>query len=245
MTLNPSKPPGDNFNLLYWELDTPVKDGSSVLIIPGTELAKGYTSEYLYTNKTDGSMVFWCPADGATTPNTKYPRSELRETPAGGDWSLYKGTNTLTATCKVVLLPAASSKGIYIGQIHGDNSSDHPEIAKLLWSTENKVSVQIQESADPGTEKTYDFSDVTLALGEEISYVLKMTSTGTDSSELSVSVTQTSTGKLVGSMTALFSGEYWTKQSYYFKAGAYVQEHTTNTKDAGSVQFYALTATHV
>src|SRR4051812_3684937 len=114
MTLDPSKPPGSNFNLKHWELDLPVKSGSGILIIPGSELSSGYTSQYFFTDTMDGAMIFWCPSDGATTPNSHYPRSELREKPKGGDWKLYKGFHSLSATCEVMSLP---KKGIYIGQI--------------------------------------------------------------------------------------------------------------------------------
>ncbi|AYV78394.1 MAG: hypothetical protein Edafosvirus11_29 [Edafosvirus sp.] len=242
MSLNPSKPPGSNFNLGIWELDLPVKSGTSIEIIPGTELTAGYTSEYFYTDKTDGSMVFWCPATGAATPNSHFPRSELRETGNGTDWPLLSGTHILNATCKVTLLP--KTKGIYIGQIHGDNASDNPQICKLLWTIDNKITVQIQNDSKPGTEITYPMGSC--ILGQKISYTLSMTSNGNNTSTLAASVTvNDSTGKpITTAMSYVYKSTYWNNQKYYFKAGDYVQETTTSGTDAGQVQFYALNVTH-
>ena len=40
----------------------------------------GYASKYFYLDDK-GKMTFWTPVNGklATTPNSSYPRSELRE----------------------------------------------------------------------------------------------------------------------------------------------------------------------
>lgn len=240
MTLNPNQPPGSNFNLTTWELDTPVKSGNSVLIIPSNELVHGYTSQYFFTDKTDGAMTFWCPANGASTPNSKYPRSELREMPVGGDWKIYKGNHTLSGTCEVTHLP--KTKGIYIGQIHGDDSSLNPQMVKLLWGIDNVISVQIQEDSKPGKETTYKFG--TYTLGEKISYSLNVTNISSTSAKITISITNY-VGTLPVTKTTSFTykNSYWNKDSFYFKAGCYVQE-TDTSQNSGTVKFYILTAVH-
>lgn len=79
--LNPNLPPGGNFDLLSWALDTPEVDPSDGFSLRASErqLDAGYTSdEYFYTAE-DGGMVFVATVDGAkTSANTSFTRSELR-----------------------------------------------------------------------------------------------------------------------------------------------------------------------
>lgn len=243
MSLNPNNPPGSNFDLKYWELQLPVKSQTSVQIIPSCELEKGYTSKYFFTNKTDGSMTFWCPANGATTPNSHYPRSELRENAPKGDWNYLNGNHKLSASCTVTLLP--NNKGIYIGQIHGDDGDHNPQLVKLLWSLDNKIIVEVQQDAKPGSYFKYDLG--TFKLGEKLEYSFNLVNISKDNTKLTVTVVRIVNNKLVKkSITKTYKNKYWNKQKCYFKAGAYVQEHTTdpNSTHAGSSQFYTLKVEH-
>lgn len=82
--LDPTVPPGENFDLSYWKLTRP----------NGTErdedaLINGYYKEgEFYTDTVTGAMVFWCPNFGSTTANTSFPRTELREMIRRGDTSI-------------------------------------------------------------------------------------------------------------------------------------------------------------
>ena len=87
--LNPNVAPSENFQLKNFKLRLPSdadNDGKPDLI-SAEELNKAYKSEYFYTAK-DGGMVFKCPSQGATTPNSKYARTELREMLRNGDTSI-------------------------------------------------------------------------------------------------------------------------------------------------------------
>jgi len=70
----------------------------------------------------DGTGVqFLAPVDGATTPGSHYPRSELREmagprVPAA--WSSLVGTNTMTIREAITHVPGARPQ-VVAGQIHG------------------------------------------------------------------------------------------------------------------------------
>src|ERR1041384_4894286 len=76
LALDPSVPPGLNFDLSHWYLTLP--DANASQISP-TNLSSGYTNAAWFYTGPDGAMVFWCPVTGGTTPNSSYPRSELRE----------------------------------------------------------------------------------------------------------------------------------------------------------------------
>lgn len=224
--------PGKIFDLSTWELDLPVKSGSSVEIISNSQLESGYTSKYFFLSP-DNSMTFMCPITGAHTPNSTFPRSELREVLPSGDWSL-SGSHTLTVKCKVTQL--AGGKGIIIGQIHGDDASTNPQLVKLFWTTDNEITVQIKSDTNPsGSEITYKLG--TYKLGETISYQLEMVN-----GALTVIVTDAANN--TATHTATFKNSYWTKQKYYFKAGVYLQNHSTSGSQYGEAQFYVLSAVH-
>ncbi|MDJ0759480.1 MAG: polysaccharide lyase family 7 protein [Woeseiaceae bacterium] len=80
-SLDPVLPPGSNFELISWALQTPAdlngddrSDRASE-----TDLDNGFTDGFFFTG-TDGGMVFRSTIAGArTSANTNYTRSELRE----------------------------------------------------------------------------------------------------------------------------------------------------------------------
>ena len=87
--LSPDFPPGRNFELIDWYLNTPADDGTGrSKRVSETELAAGYQDEYFYT-ADDGGMVFKTTVAGSrTSQNTRYTRTELREMLRRGDTSI-------------------------------------------------------------------------------------------------------------------------------------------------------------
>jgi len=89
--LSPDLPPGRNFDLLGWYLNTPGDENNDGICdrFDEVDLAKGATdSRYFYT-APDGGMVFKATIAGAkTSKNTKFTRTELREMLRRGDRSI-------------------------------------------------------------------------------------------------------------------------------------------------------------
>jgi len=88
--LSPDLPPGRNFDLIDWNLNTPEDSGDGrSKRISERELAGGYQNrDYFYTAE-DGGMVFRTTIEGKkTSKNTKYTRTELREMLRRGDTSI-------------------------------------------------------------------------------------------------------------------------------------------------------------
>ena len=88
--LNPGVPPGSNFELISWKLDTPADlDGNGISDTASeTDLDTGFTDEFFFTDP-DGGMVFRSTIGGAkTSANTSYTRSELREMLRRGNTSI-------------------------------------------------------------------------------------------------------------------------------------------------------------
>ena len=80
--LDPSKTPGENFDLLDWQLTLPtdLNNDNKADTINEIALSEGFELKPLFYTAEDGGMVFACPNEGAqTSKNTKYARTELRE----------------------------------------------------------------------------------------------------------------------------------------------------------------------
>ncbi|MGI9221458.1 MAG: polysaccharide lyase family 7 protein [Woeseiaceae bacterium] len=79
--LDPALPPGSNFDLISWKLNTPADlDGNGISDTASeTDLDNGFTDGFFFTGP-DGGMVFRSTIAGAkTSANTRYTRSEFRE----------------------------------------------------------------------------------------------------------------------------------------------------------------------
>ena len=73
--LNSHVPPGSNFDLSAWKLQT-LDDNLAFIEKTPVQLQAGHTSIYFYTDSVDGSMVFKVPCNGNTTSGSSYPRVE-------------------------------------------------------------------------------------------------------------------------------------------------------------------------
>ena len=226
--LDPTKPPGLNFDLSHWYLGTP--DAERSLSVPVAELMAGYTSSWFYTGP-DGAMVFWAPVNGGTTSGSTFPRSELREQINPPDnsvnWPAF-GTHVLEAQCKVKVLPSTGK--IIIGQIHGYLGDARP-LLKLVFDN-GRIDAQVKESPAEDTDLHYYFPNV--PLNSLITYrvvleegILTFTING---------VTQ--------SVDLFENDPEWADQTFYFKAGSYVQDNSGTSAEGGRVDFYQLRSAH-
>src|SRR5882757_3415946 len=112
--------PAATVSLSGWKLTLPVNSSGAQSGAAATVNPAAVTPPWLVRNST-GTLTFWAPTKGATTPNSLHPRTELVRTT---DFTAGSGSHTLSADVTVQQLPAGSND-IIIGQIHGsgDNSS--------------------------------------------------------------------------------------------------------------------------
>jgi hypothetical protein len=227
--LDPSLPPGNNYDLSRFALQLPLASGDSVKQITDPEL-ETYTSEYFYSGE-DGAIVFWCPVNGATTPNSHYPRTELRERAAGGDWEI-TGHHKLTASFKMLENPA--SKGTIIGQIHGNATGGTSEVLKLEWTSDNEIVASVEANDDPAKQINHTIGSY--ELGELISYTFEL-----NDGVLEITITNAAGDK---KLSTPYTAASWKQDRYYFKLGSYVQLDTGPATDGGRVAFYAFDILH-
>jgi hypothetical protein len=227
--IDPALPPGQNYDLSAWALQLPLAQGDSVQQISQPAL-RDYSSELFYSGE-DGAIVFWCPVTGATTPNSHYPRTELRERPSGGDWAI-DGHHKLTASFRMLESPA--SKGTIIGQIHGNATGGTSEVLKLEWTSDNEIVASVEANDTPS--KQIDHGMGSYELGELLTYTFELNGGVLD-------ITVTSAAGDVKYSTP-YTAASWKQDEYYFKLGSYVQLDTGPATDGGRVAFYAFAIEH-
>ncbi|MDD0841337.1 polysaccharide lyase family 7 protein [Pseudomonas sp. Gutcm_11s] len=223
----PYRAPGANYDLSHWKLTLPDDDASEV---DNAELRAGYASRYFHL-ADNGAMVFVAPAGAGSTKNSDYPRAELRELLDPSDdnrnWS-GAGFHQLKASARVLRAP--STQKIIVGQIHG---FDARPLIKLQWQ-KGKLRALIKRHPKGSNE--------------DISHIFA-TPVGNDLFSYSIEVRD-------GVLAVEVNGERiehdfyqadpaWRDVTYYFKAGAYVQDDEEDgDEDVGEVQFTQLNVRH-
>ncbi|NUR25315.1 MAG: hypothetical protein HOV83_05610 [Catenulispora sp.] len=228
--LDPNVAPGGNFDLGIWSLQLPLGSPGAPTTIPPSQLVgpNGYTNaSYFFTDKTDGSMTFWAPEKGVTTPNSNYARSELREMNRDGsaaDWSL-SGNHTLSATLRVPVV----TKNVCVGQVHlGSGGTSTKPLLELYYKPDGSITLGTENSPDGG-QTLHPVGNV--PLGTKWSYVINVSG---NTIRLTVN----------GSTTTYSIPSSFNAYRQYFKAGSYNQSSSDSTTNGAKVKFYALTVSH-
>jgi Alginate lyase len=229
-TLNPAVAPGGNFNLAIWQLQLPTGSPGSPDTIQPAQLkgANGYRNPaYFWTDKNDGSMTFWAPEKGVTTPNSNYARSELREMNADGsaaDWAL-AGNHTLSAQLRI----ASVTKNVCVGQVHlGTGGSSTKPLLELYYHANGDIYLGTENSPDGG-QTTHKITNV--AVGTKWTYVVNVTG-----KKINLTVN--------GARTSYSIPSSFNAYKQYFKAGSYNQSSSDSTTNGAKVKFYSLTVSH-
>jgi hypothetical protein len=235
--LNPSQPPGSNFDLSHWYIQLPTSNGiltglsGSVDSISTTQLVAGATNAYFFTGP-DGAMVFWAPVTGAHTANSSFPRSELRELispPAGAsNWFAY-GTHILDAQCKILQLP--STNKVIFGQIHGYSGAALPTV-KLQYNNGTLEGSIKTNAVDTTMEKKFTFG--TVGLSNTITYQIKVVN----------GLVSIAMNNVTNSLNIFTADPQWQNETMYYKAGNYCQDNAGPSNEGARVAFYAVTLFH-
>ena len=231
-TLNAAVAPGGNFDLSLWELQEPIGSSGSPTTISPLQLAgpNGFHDMYFFTDPMDGAMTFWDPESGVTTPNSKFPRSELREMTAAGapaDWAI-AGMHTLSATLKATEIP----NHVCVGQIHlgtGSPSSTKP-LLELFYYATGAIVLAIEQTPAGGNEVQHSVGKV--AMGTKWSYVI-----GLSGNNITLSIDG-------GAAQPFTMSPTFNQEHMYFKAGDYDQSSGGSTTVGAKVQFYSLKIFH-
>ncbi|MDT7579710.1 MAG: hypothetical protein QOK35_974 [Pseudonocardiales bacterium] len=112
--------PADLIDTNDWYLTLPTGKKGSPDTIDGSKLA-GYHSKFFGLNQQRNGIVFNAGADGVTTKNSHYPRSELREMEGSekAAWSNKSGTHVFDVREAFTKLPGKKPEVVGV-QIHDD-----------------------------------------------------------------------------------------------------------------------------
>ncbi len=267
--LDPTLPPGGNFDLSYWKITRPNQQERDV-----EQLVNGwFVDGEFYTDPVTGAMVFWCPNDGLTGGST-YPRNELREMIRGEDTSIstqginknnwvfssstmanqeaaggVDGIMTATVTVDHVSLSSDEERKIgrtIVGQIHA--SDDEPcrlYYRKLPGNT--RGSIYFAHEPTTSAEQWYDLIG---SRADGISDPDDGVALGEQFSyEIKVignllTVTIMREGKDDVSREVDMSQSGFEDDWMYFKAGNYNQNNAGDPGEYAQVSFYDLDVVH-
>jgi poly(beta-D-mannuronate) lyase len=216
-----SSTPSGIINLTNWKLTLPIGDDGEPKEVTQPKLAAFRDPRYFHVDPIGDGVVFRAPVGGATTGNSEYPRSELREMTAGGkkqaSWSGKSGTHVMTITQAITAVPQGKPQ-VVAGQIHDDE--------------DDVVMVRLDGS------KLYVESD-----GDQVGVLDPAYRLGT---RFTVQIVATP-----GLIRVTYNGikTVGLKRSggdYYFKAGCYTQANDDNSDEGsyGEVVIHALTIQH-
>lgn len=250
-------------DLSHWKVTTPAGDGTKPLEVEPPEILNYATNEdlkpYMYNDSTKGALVFYAYPSKATTQNTKYSRSELREQMEPGsnnvNWTFAQGGRMKG---KLEIEEVSKDKDgkyhkIIVMQIHGrltneqrdligQDDNNAPPMLKIYWKDGKvRVKTKVLKSLSVNTVEVLHedawTDDDGYTFKEEVGF-------GRFTIEVTVS-----DGKMV---VCLNNNEYavyedvnisrWGVFENYFKAGNYFQ-----TRDEGAfakVKYYDLEVSH-
>lgn len=248
-----------HIDLSNWKVTLPI--GNPTEVKPPAILDYGTNSTllpFMYNDSTDASLVFYT-YPGASTTNSSYSRTELREQMVPGsnttNWTFGQG-GRMKGTLKVDDI-TKDSDGDYhrtiIMQIHGrltneqrdligEDDNNAPPVLKIYW---NKGKVRVHRKVlknldvnDVDILKTDAWTDEADWLGENVDFEKFTLEIIASEGRLEVILND-------GEANVVFDDihvQKWSVFENYFKAGNYLQ-----TKDNGSsakVKYYDLEVSH-
>jgi hypothetical protein len=227
-------------DLSRWNLTIPI--GAEV--IPTSKLNRGYQDPFFKPQPDFGFIDFIAPSDvrgAASTPNSDYPRCELRGTLLNGDdkesnWKIASAALHILAGRCAIMEGARSGKLIFT-QWHGDGN--HPGFKGQGTRQKNgkwNLYAQLRRELNGAEDKVLIAENV--AEGDAFDYRFELTGSGLF--KVFVNGAQVVTGPLLKDGYQ-FDMKSYAKDTWYPKAGVYSQEKVGG-QGRGWVRYFALHA---
>jgi hypothetical protein len=216
----PTSPSTSAFGTLQLPVD---QDGNgSPDTVSGSRL-QTYSSQYFERQGGD-RIVMRVPSSGlATTPNSRYPRSELKE---GRTWNVNDGCAGLAARVNVYDLP--NSGDIVIGQIHQEATTPRPPVELHYTNGTIHADVMQYQTTASGSPRTRLTVISGIPTHQSFTYSITLAPGGL----LTVTVN--------GRSQSTYLDASFDSAKLYFKAGNYTQDENGGS----SVGFEALGVKH-
>lgn len=246
-----SNPQPGQTNLANWKLTLPVSNSSGSLSggqgdayeVPASTLANWTSNSaipnalepYFYYNSS-GNMEFYCVYTGITTSsNTQNSRTELREMITGTDdqynWTIGEG-GVMEGRFRVKDLNNASK--LFAMQIHGKAPESKP-LLKIIWDNGKIRALRKINSGGSWVDDEDTSSRVNVAANEWVK--VKITC---NASQLRVDVND----QEMITWTDGLIDDWGSNNTFYFKAGNYLQHHDVDEGHSAVVEYDYVYITH-
>jgi len=247
-------------DLNNWKVTLPIGNPTEVKPPEILDYAKvEVLKEFMYNDSTDGSLVFYTYPK-ASTANSSYSRTELREQMVPGsnntNWTFAQG-GRMKGTLAVTEMSRENSDKSHrtlVMQIHGrltnaqrdlirEDDNNAPPMLKIYWEKDGRIRVLTKKLKDENVSKTeiLKTSAWTDAEGHNFS-----TNVGTDKFTIEVIASEGRLEVILNEEERVVYDDIhmqkWGIFENYFKAGNYLQ-----TRDEGSfakVKYYDLVVSH-
>lgn len=253
-----------NIDLSNWKVTIPEGKGKGGAISVEPPAILDYATNetlkpYMYNDSTKGAITFYAYPTSATTANTKYSRSELREQLVPGDdnvnWTFKQG-GTLKAKLSVDDVSRDKSgkyHKVIILQIHGrltneqrdlidQKDNNAPPVLKIYWQN-GKIRVKTKKLKNTEVNSIGILHEEAWTDDEGFNFEQEV---GFRKFQIEIKVTD---GKLVVSLNKTefaiyddFNMKRWGIFENYFKAGNYFQSR--DERSFAKVSFYELEVEH-
>jgi len=245
--------PSKVFNLTRFNILLPINNDGQLTGTNPLEIRTGWlNSGFRYLDPTSwtqrcfyltstNTMVFEAPWNGAKTPTSSGPRSELRGTLADGNednWTPL-GTNTLEATFAVNEAGTNGTSKLIIGQIYCDSTSTPTFAVNYNHPNLKDVSVTFKSTPSGGTDGNLILA-TNVNLLAPIHYKVQLLDDGTTVKIRGEVFGPNTEGQKEATLTSNPSNA-WHSATFYFKAGCYYPNGPTS--GTAKVTFSSLSAT--
>lgn len=236
--------------LAHFDLEIPIADGSGVVKLTTltSEPAKGFAAAPVYATyfwaPSGTEMIFRVPPNGATTPNSHFPRTELSQKKAER-WKPAGGNHTLRGTFALVSVPKVTDKGeITLAQIHNDISDNGP-LFKLICDYKTRpwkliADYRVEPKKSSAIIRTADRQRESITLNTPVEYEILLTSARVLTVKTRKPGTQTWKVLADSSQKGQALDLAWDGETCYFKAGCYMFDASPTDAPAGEVHYTAL-----
>ncbi|MGA9638092.1 polysaccharide lyase family 7 protein [Flavobacterium sp.] len=253
-------------DLSHWTLTVPEEDADN----PGKPMNIGYpkilnygnikgVKEYMYEDPKDKSIVFYAYPSGTATANSRYSRSELRETMVVGDdnvnWTFAQGGRLkgVFSIADISKDPDGKYSRTIIAQIHGrltneqrdligQNDNNAAPILKIYW---DKGKIRVKTKVVKDVNASYQELLPATAWGDDEGKNFKEK---VDFNKFNIEI-KVSNGRMEVILNNAESFVYddlsvkkWGIFENYFKAGNYLQSRIPNS--FAKVKIHALEVSH-
>ncbi|HEV7406600.1 MAG TPA: polysaccharide lyase family 7 protein [Chthoniobacteraceae bacterium] len=246
----PGAVPGFAKALAHFDLEIPVADSSGVVKITtitsepakGFAAAPGYATYFWAPSATE--MIFRVPPNGATTPNSHFPRTELSQKKAER-WKTAGGNHTLRGIFTLAAVPKVTDKGeITVAQIH-DDVSDHGPLLKLVCDYKSRpwklfAEYRTEPQKTSAIIRTPDLQRESITLNTPLEYEILLTSAHV----LTVRTRKPGAPTWKVLAYSLQKGQHldptWEAETCYFKAGCYLFDPSPTDAPPAEVHYTVL-----